>query len=275
MNLQVTTLTLKKKKKNKEKITALTAYDFSFATLVDKAGIDVVLVGDSLGMVVLGYKSTVFVKDIEMLHHLKAVTRAVQNAMVICDFPFLASQKDRKSILELAGTFMQEGKAYGVKIEGAEALESIKLLTKASVPVMGHLGLTPQSINKLGGYIVQGKNTLSAKKIIEDAKKLEDAGVFALVLECVPEELAKIVTESIEIPTIGIGAGRYCDGQILVLHDMLGMTKEKPSFVKVYTNCYEIILKAVMTYIDDVKEGRFPSEKNVWHLDEEVLTKLI
>lgn len=219
-----TTASFKKAKSDGKKISMLTAYDYSTAKFLDQAGIDALLVGDSLGMVILGYKDTLQVTVDDIIHHTRAVSRGVERALVIADMPFLSYHINVEDSVRNAGRFIQKGLAHAVKLEGgSQVKDKITAIINAQIPVMGHLGLTPQSINALGGFKVQGKDEAQAKKIIEEAKILEEAGVFAIVLECVPEDLAKIVTESISIPTIGIGAGKYCDGQILVYQDMLGM----------------------------------------------------
>ena len=261
---KITTATIRDMKKKGEKISVLTAYDYPTALIVDEAGVDIILVGDSLGMVVLGYDSTLPVTMDDMIHHTKAVARAVKHAMVIGDMPFMSYQISAEDALYNAGRFIQEADAQGVKLEGGrEVAEIARRITTAGIPVMAHLGLTPQSVHQLGGFKVQGKEELSAKRILEDAKILEDAGAFSIVLECIPASLAKAVSESLTIPTIGIGAGLDCDGQVLVLHDMLGMfEKFTPKFVKTYAKLNEQMADAVKQYIDDVKKGIFPEKKH-------------
>lgn len=273
---KVTTRTLSKMKQNKERIAMITAYDFPTARRVEEAGIDVVLVGDSLGMVVLGYASTVFVTLEDMLHHTKAVTRAARHAMVIADIPFGVAHLSKDAVVRAAMTLMQEGGAYGVKIEGGiEVKDTLHTLTNAGIPVMGHLGLTPQSVNQLGGYSVQGKDKDAAQKLLESAKELERIGVFSLVLECVPEEVAKIVTESVRIPVIGIGAGRYCDGQVLVFHDAVGIGGDAyPSFVKAYDSLGDAMVRSVREYVSEVKMGMFPTSGHVSHVSCEMARML-
>lgn len=265
MNKKLTIKDILEKKKAGEKITALTAYDYSFALILDEAGIDIVLVGDSLGMVVLGYSSTVYVKMNDMLHHLKAVKRGIKRSFIICDMPFLSYTVSLDEAIHNAGKLIQEGGADAVKIEGGrDVCETVRRICQSEIPVMGHVGLNPQKILKMGGYFVQGKD--NSLEIVEDALALQEAGAFAIVVECVPEEVGKEISEKLKIPTIGIGAGRYVDGQILVLNDILGLNKAfKPKFVKAYEDFYTQALKAVQSYIDDVKELRFPQNKNVYH----------
>lgn len=255
-----TILDIKKMKIQGEKIAVLTAYDYGMASILDESDIDILLVGDSLGMVVLGYDTTLPVTMEDMLHHTKAVSRGAQNALIVADMPFLSYQISPESALANAGRFLQEANAQAVKLEGGrEYAEIVKKITSAGIPVMAHLGLTPQSIHQIGGYKVQGKKEDAARKIIEDAKILEEAGAFSLVLECIPEGLASEITHSLAIPTIGIGAGVNCDGQVLVINDMLGIyDKFTPKHVKKYANLNLEIKKAVKTYIAEVKHGSFP-----------------
>jgi len=261
---KITTAVIRERKRKKEKISMLTAYDYPTALIVDEAGVDIILIGDSLGMVVLGYDSTLPVTMEEMIHHTKAVSRAVKHAMVISDMPFMSYHVSSEDALYNAGRFLQEAGAQGVKLEGGrEVAEITRRITSAGIPVMAHLGLTPQSVHQFGGYKVQGKEEYAAKRILEDAKMLEEAGAFSLVLECVPAALAKEVTQSISIPTIGIGAGVDCDGQVLVLHDMLGMfEKFIPKFAKTYAHLNIQIKDAIIQYIDEVKKGFFPEKKH-------------
>ena len=261
---KVTTAVIRDMKRKGEKIAMLTAYDYPTALIVDEAGVDIILVGDSLGMVILGYDSTLPVTMDEMIHHTKAVSRAVKHAMVVGDMPFMSYQVSAEDALYNAARFLQEAGAQGVKMEGGrEVAEITRRITSAGIPVMAHLGLTPQSVHKFGGYKVQGKEDASAKRIIEDAKLLEEAGAFSLVLECVPATLAKAVTESLTIPTIGIGAGVDCDGQVLVLHDMLGMfEKFIPKFVKTYAKLNVQMKESIQQYIDEVKRSIFPEKKH-------------
>ncbi|MCX7817310.1 MAG: 3-methyl-2-oxobutanoate hydroxymethyltransferase [Syntrophales bacterium] len=259
---RVTTATVREMKRKGEKITMLTAYDYPTAVVLDEAGIDILLVGDSLAMVVLGYDSTLPVTMDEMIHHTKAVVRGTKRAMVVGDMPFMSYQASVEDAVRNAGRFLQEGGAQAVKLEGGrEVAETVLKITQAGIPVMAHLGLTPQSVHQLGGYKVQGKEEKVAKKIMEDAKILEEAGAFSLVLECVPKGLAEEITKNIGIPTIGIGAGVHCDGQVLVVHDMLGLFERfTPKFVKKYANLNIQIKEAVKTYIDEVKRGTFPDD---------------
>ncbi|WP_238457066.1 3-methyl-2-oxobutanoate hydroxymethyltransferase [Desulforamulus putei] len=257
-------------------IAMLTAYDYPMATLVDASGIDAILVGDSLGNVVLGYDSTVPVTMEDMIHHVRAVSRGVKRAMVVADMPFLSYHISREESVRNAGRLMQEGLAQAVKLEGgSEVVDTVKAITAAGIPVMGHLGLTPQSVHQLGGFKVQGKDGEAARRLLEDAKKLEDAGVFAIVLECIPQQLAKVITESVSVPTIGIGAGIHCDGQILVTHDLLGMFSDfTPKFVKRYANLKEQILQACRDYQQEVRSKAFPGPEHVFNMAEEELKKI-
>jgi 3-methyl-2-oxobutanoate hydroxymethyltransferase len=252
-----------KKKKDGKKITMLTAYDYPFARIVDEAGIDVILVGDSLGMVVQGLDNTLPVTMDEMIYHTKMVARAVNNAMVIGDMPFMSYQKGIEDAVRNAGRFLKEAGASAVKLEGgAEITQHIKVMAKADIPVMAHIGLTPQSIHRMGGYKVQGKTDEAAQRLLEEAHIVEDAGAFSLLLEAIPMDLAKTITEELSIPTIGIGAGPHCDGQVLVLHDVIGLFERfVPKFIKQYANLREKALEAVKTYREEIEEGIFPSEE--------------
>jgi len=271
-----TIVTFKEAKKNGDKLAMLTAYDYSMAKLIDNSGVNGILVGDSLGMVCLGYKDTLSVTMEDMLHHTKAVTRGTENALVVADMPFMSYQASVYDAVKNAGRFIQEAQAQAVKLEGgAIVLEQISAIVKAQIPVMGHLGLTPQSVNMFGGFKVQGKDTEIAKQMIEDAKRLEAAGVFAIVLECIPSKLAEIITKSISVPTIGIGAGKGCDGQILVYQDMLNMFSGlKPKFVKTFANVGELMTEGFKEYIKEVQEGVFPSAENSFAIAEAALDKL-
>ncbi len=258
-------------KKGKEKITMITAYDYPTAKIVDEAGIDIILVGDSLGMVVLGYESTLPVTVDEMIHHSKAVNRGRKNAFLVVDMPYLSYNVDIKDSIYNAGRIITESSANAVKIEGGiRSIESIKRIIECEIPVMGHLGLTPQSVNMFGGYKIQGKDEKAAEQIIREAKLLEEAGVFSIVLEGVPENLAEEITKQISIPTIGIGAGKETDGQVLVFHDMLGFNKSVPKFVKKYSNAGEELSKAVLDYIKEVKNGLFPAKENIYTVQAEI-----
>jgi 3-methyl-2-oxobutanoate hydroxymethyltransferase len=252
---------------NLQKITCLTAYDYPTARLLDEAGVDVILVGDSLGMVVLGHENTLSVTVEEMLHHTRAVRRGTRRALLVADMPYGSYHTDMGESLHNAMRFVKEAGAEAVKVEGGERrLELISRLTEAEIPVMGHVGLTPQSVNALGGYRVQGKTTDAAEQLIRDARAVEAAGAFAVVLEAVPRELAAQITRELRIPTIGIGAGPDCDGQILVLHDLLGLTLgQTPKFARRYANIAEVISKAVREYCNDVRGKTFPSDGESYH----------
>lgn len=271
-----TVSTFKKAKENKEKLTMLTAYDYSTARLFDEAGINSILVGDSLGNVILGYEDTLSVTMEDMIHHSAAVARGAKNALVVCDMPFMSYQASVYDAVTNAGRLMKEGRANAVKLEGGEEVcPQIKAITECGIPVVAHLGLTPQSINAFGGYKVQGRDLEAAKKLIDDAVAVEKAGAFALVLECVPTEIATKITEKLTIPTIGIGAGNGCDGQVLVYQDMLGMFSDyTPKFVKQYANVGTIIKDAVTDYINEVNSGVFPDEARSYKASDDVLEKL-
>ena len=263
-------------KENNRKISMLTAYDYSMAKMVDTAGIDSVLIGDSLGMVFQGHESTLPVTVDEIIYHTKAVARGVKNALIVADMPFLSYHVSKEEAVRNAGRMIKEGGAEAVKIEGGALFtETIKAIVDAQIPVMGHIGLTPQSVNTFGGFKVQGRDEQSAKRLLEDAKLLEKAGVFAITLECIPDKLAQLITKSVSIPTIGIGAGKDCDGQVLVINDMLGMFSDfVPKFVKQYAKLNVEITAAVRSYASDVKEGRFPADEHTFDMDSEVLKKL-
>lgn len=259
---KITTNTLQKMKANGEKISMLTAYDFSFAKIFDNAGIDVILVGDSASNVMAGNETTLPITLEHMIYHACSVIRAVNRSLVVVDLPFGSYQSNAQNALASAIRIMKETGAHAVKMEGGEeVIESIKSIVSAGIPVMGHLGLTPQSIYKFGTYNVRAKEEAEANKLRKDAKLLQEAGCFAIVLEKIPAALAKEVTDSLQIPTIGIGAGKHCDGQVLVMHDMLGINTEfKPRFLRQYLNLYEQITNAVQQYIIDVKHEDFPNE---------------
>ncbi|NLL19380.1 MAG: 3-methyl-2-oxobutanoate hydroxymethyltransferase [Clostridia bacterium] len=273
---KVTVATLREKKKRNEKITMVTAYDFPSAQMVEEAGLDTILVGDSLGMAVLGYETTLPVTMDEMIYHTKAVTRGAPNTFVVADMPFLSYHRSLEETITNAGRFLQEGGAKAVKLEGGkEQCQKIRTLVEIGIPVLGHIGLTPQSVHQLGGFKVQGKGAKQAQKLLEDAKSLEDAGAFAVVLECVPAPLAALITQAISIPTIGIGAGAGCDGQVLVWHDLLGMSSGTlPRFVKQYADLRRQIVKALGDYKNDVETSRFPEEKHSFIMDKENLPRL-
>ena len=247
-------------KKGREPIVMVTSYDFTMTRIIDETDIDIILVGDSAGVVIAGDKNTLSVTMDQMIYHTMCVTKAEPNALVVGDMPFLSYQSSVEKAILNAGRFLQEGKAQAIKIEGGQRIiEHVKAIVAADIPVMGHLGLTPQSIHAFGGYKVQGRGEKSARKIIEDALRLQDAGVFSLVLECVPVDVGKEITEKLDIPTIGIGAGPFCDGQVLVIQDLLGMFKEfKPKFVKHYANLFDVIKHALDNYAKEVRKGLFP-----------------
>ncbi len=261
---KVTAVSLLQNKQKGIKITALTAYDFSTACLLDEAGIDIALVGDSLGMVVLGYDSTIPVTMDDMLHHTKAVARGIKRAMVLADMPFMSYQISTAQAMENAARLIQEGGAHAVKLEGGRPVaEAVSRIVASGIPVMGHLGMTPQSVHKFGGFKVQGKTESDAEDIVADAKALEAAGVFGIVLELIPAELARQVTESVAVPTIGIGAGPCCDGQMQVVNDILGLYGAfQPKHAKRYASLSNEIESAFHSYADEVRSGVFPSEQN-------------
>lgn len=256
----------KKAKENKEPIAMITCYEFAFARIIEQTGIDVILVGDSLGMVVAGHTSTIPVTLDQMIYHAEIVRRGAPNAFIVCDLPFMSYHVSVEDALRNAGRVMKETGSNAVKLEGGRDFRAtVEALVRASIPVMGHLGLTPQSVHKLGGYTVQGREEDKRRIMIEDAKILEEAGAFSLVLEMVPEELAHEISRMLSIPTIGIGAGRYCDGQVLVINDLLGMDERfTPKFLKKYANLAEVAKSAIQGYCDEVKSGAFPAEGNVF-----------
>ena len=274
-NSIVTTSTIKNSKGIKP-LTMITAYDYAFAKIFDQAGVDMILVGDSLGNVILGYSSTLPVTMEDMIHHTKAVTRACSRTLVVADMPFMSYQVSTEQALINAGRLVKEAGAHAVKLEGgAEITATIEKLVQSGIPVIGHLGLTPQSVNQLGGFKVQGKTLSAAQKILQDAQALATAGVFALVLECIPHQLALKITESVSIPTIGIGAGNNCDGQVLVCNDLLGLNAEfTPKFVKKYRNLQQEIFTATQEYINDVQTRTFPATEHTFSMQDEVLEKL-
>lgn len=271
--MKQTVTTIQKMKDNHQKISMLTAYDYTTAKLIDEAGVHMILVGDSLGMTMLGYENTLEVTMEDMIHHGKAVARGAKETMIVVDMPFMSYQTSVYDAVVNAGRLVKEGGAQAVKLEGGEKVcPHIKAITEASIPVMAHLGLTPQSINEFGGFKVQGKSFDAARTLIEDAKKVEAAGAFAIVLECVPDKLAKMITEAVSIPTIGIGAGPDCDGQVLVYQDMLGMYGDmQPKFAKRFVNAGEIMKQAFAQYCKEVAEGVFPAKEHCFHIDDEIL----
>ena len=271
-----TVLTFQQAKENGEKLTMLTAYDYSTAKLIDEAGVNSILVGDSLGNVILGYEDTISVTMEDMIHHGAAVARGAKNALVVIDMPFMSYQTSVYDALVNAGRLMKEGRVDAVKLEGGvEVCPQIKAIVDAGIPVCAHIGLTPQSINAFGGFKVQGKSEAAAKKLLEDAKAVEEAGAFAVVIEGVPAKIAALITEQLHIPTIGIGAGKDCDGQVLVYQDMLGMFSDfTPKFVKRYANIGEVMKEAFQNYIKEVQDGVFPAEENTYKVDDSVIEKL-
>ncbi len=274
--MKTTTTTFAKAKANGERISMLTAYDYTTAKLVDAAGVDSILVGDSLGMTMLGYEDTVSVTMEDMIHHCAAVARGCKNALVICDMPFMSYQTSVYDAVKNAGRLMQEGRAGAVKLEGGVKFkEHIRAIVDASIPVCAHIGLTPQSVNTIGGFKVQGKTAEAAKQLIADAKAVEQAGAFAVVLECVPARLATVISKILTIPTIGIGAGNGCDGQVLVYQDMLGMFDNlAPKFAKVFAPVGENMKKAFKAYSDEVKNGTFPAQEHTFKIDDTVIDEV-
>ncbi len=271
-----TVLTFAKAKEDGTKISMLTAYDYSTAKLMDEAGINSILVGDSLGNVVLGYEDTISVTMEDMIHHTRAVSRGAKNALVIADMPFMSYQTSVYDAVVNAGRLMKEGRANAVKLEGGtEVAPQIKAIVDAGIPVCAHIGLTPQSINRLGGNKVQGKSEAAAKKLLANALAIQEAGAFSVVIEAVPKKLAELITNKLDIPTIGIGAGNGCDGQVLVYQDMLGMFSDfTPKFVKKYASLGEIMTAAFRQYDEEVKNTSFPSEEHTYKIDDEIIEKL-
>jgi len=273
---KLTPVDIQAMKKQGRKITMLTAYDYPMALLEDRAGIDIILVGDSLAMTVLGHENTLPVTMDEMIHHTKAVVRGAKHPLIIGDMPFMSYNTSEREAILNAGRFMKEGGADAVKLEGgASVKEIVRAIVNAGIPVMGHIGLTPQTISMLGGFKVQGKDAQAAQKIIDDALVLEDAGAFSVLLEAVPAPIAKKVTDRLTVPTIGIGAGVHCDGQVLVVHDMLGLfDRFTPKFAKKYVNLSELILKALESYREEVLKEEFPTDQHSFHMDEKELRKI-
>lgn len=271
-----TVVSFREAKEKGQRLSLLTAYDYSTAKLMDEAGINGILVGDSLGNVMLGYPDTISVTMEDMIHHGAAVARGAKNALVIIDMPFMSYQTSVYDAVVNAGRLMKEGRATAVKLEGgSEVCPHIKAITTASIPVMAHLGLTPQSINAFGGFKVQGKSEAVARKLLEDARAVQEAGAFAVVLECVPAKLADIVTKELDIPTIGIGAGNCCDGQILVYQDMLGMYSDfTPKFVRRFADIGSVMKEAFATYQQEVQQGTFPAKEHEYTITDDVLEKL-
>jgi len=274
----LTIVDLARMKNNQEKIAMVTAYDYPSAKQAEDAGIDLILVGDSLGMVVLGYTSTTEVTMDDMIHHAKAVRRGAKNTFVVVDMPFMSYHASLEQSINNVSRLFQETNAQAVKLEGAseETLTLTRRITDGGIPVVGHIGLTPQTVNVLGGYRVQGKDEETSKKLLEDAKRFEAAGAAALVLECIPKELGQVLTEAINIPTIGIGAGAACDGQVLVYHDLLQYGMEQfPKFVKNYANLNTAGTEGLKKYVSDVKEGQFPLDEHSYHIkNKDILPKI-
>jgi 3-methyl-2-oxobutanoate hydroxymethyltransferase len=273
---KITAITLLEKKQRRELITCLTAYDYPSARLLDEAGIDMVLVGDSLGMVMLGYENTLPVTMQEMLHHTRAVRRGTKRAFLVADMPFASYHVSSRDALRNASRFIKEGGAEAVKVEGGERRSRlVERMVNAEIPVVGHIGLTPQSLHAMGGYKVQGKTLKAIEQLMHDAIALERAGACCVVLEGIPREVAGMITQELEVPTIGIGAGPECDGQVLVFHDLLGLTLEPPAkFVRRYADVASVITNAVMAFKDDVKAGSYPSDGESYHLPKETLSAL-
>ncbi|AOY59866.1 MULTISPECIES: 3-methyl-2-oxobutanoate hydroxymethyltransferase [Desulfococcus] len=276
MTRKTTIVDIKARKKTGPPITMLTAYDYPMALLVDRGGIDMILVGDSLGMVVLGYPDTISVTMDEMVHHTKAVSRVAEHALVVSDLPFGAYNVSIEKAVENANRIMKEGRADAVKLEGGRSMASVvEAVVRSGTPVQGHIGLTPQTASALGGFKVQGKSAEAARTLIDDAKALEAAGCFSIVLEAIPAPIAQMVTEALAIPTIGIGAGVHCDGQVLVIHDMVGLfDRFTPKFVKQYAKVSDIIASAISAYADEVKNRRFPEERHSFTMKTDELDKL-
>ena len=274
--MRVTIRDLRRMKRNGEKIPMITAYDYTSAQLVEKAGIPLILVGDSLGQVVLGYDSTVPVTMDEMVHHIKTVVRGTQRAHVVGDLPFLSYHADVPEAVRNAGRLLKEGGAQSVKLEGGRSqAETVSRIVESGIPVMGHIGLTPQAVNQLGGYRVQGRSLKDAVRLMEDARALEEAGVYAIVLECVPAQLAGMITERVGVPTIGIGAGAGCDGQVQVFHDMMGLYQDfVPKHARQYAQLGQTIVEATQNYVRDIENAEFPDDSESFRLSEDVLEAL-
>ena len=271
-----TAATLLRQKQSHEKITMLTAYDYTTAHIIDECGVNSILIGDSLGMVMLGYENTLPVTMEDMIHHTAAVSRGAKNAFIVADMPFMSYQTSVYDAVVNAGRLVKEGGAHAVKLEGGAAVcEQIKAIVDSSIPVVAHLGLTPQSVNAFGGFRVQGKGYDRAKQILEDALKIQDAGACAVVLECVPAELAKLITEKLTIPTIGIGAGADCDGQVLVYQDMLGLTAgHVPKFAKRFAEVGALMREGITAYISETQSGTFPAQEHTYALEDGVIERL-
>ncbi|MDR9459274.1 MAG: 3-methyl-2-oxobutanoate hydroxymethyltransferase [Dehalococcoidia bacterium] len=274
--MRVTIGDIREMKQRGEKIPMLTAYDYAFAKIIDEAGVPLILVGDSLGMVILGYESTIPVTMDEMIHHVKAVVRGTKHALVIGDMPFMTYHVSLEDTLRNAARFIQEGGAQAVKLEGGEVVaDKVNRLVSCGIPVQGHIGLTPQSVNQLGGYKVVGKTPEVAVRLLNDAKSLEEAGAFSIVLECVPAPLSQLITERVTVPTIGIGAGKGCDGQVQVVSDILGLfTDFVPKHAKQYAKLNQTVTIAVTDYIAEVKAGDFPTPKQSYEMDKDILDQI-
>lgn len=274
--MKKTIVTFTQAKEKGEKLTMITAYDYSIAKLIDKAGIDAILVGDSLGNVILGYEDTLSVTVDDMIHHSAAVSRGAKESLVVTDMPFMSYQTSVYDAVVNAGRIMKEGRAQAVKLEGGrEICPQIKAITEAGIPVIAHLGLTPQHINAFGGFKVQGKSEEAAVKLIEDSLAVQEAGAFSVVLECVPEKLAEIISKKLTIPTIGIGAGAGCDGQVLVYADMLGMFSDfTPKFVKRFAETGNVMIDAFKAYAEEVKAGTYPAKEHTYAISDEIIEKL-
>lgn len=265
----ITVPSIKEKKKKNEKIVMVTAYDYSSAKICDSAGVDIILVGDSLGMVIQGNEDTLSVTLSEMIYHTKIVAKAVKRSLVVSDMPFLTYHSEIKDAIINCGKCIKEGKAQAVKLEGGKKRSKlIKKIIENEIPVMGHIGLTPQSVHNIGGFKVQGKDKDSIKKLLEDAVSLEESGVFSIVLECIPSEVAEEITNTVNVPTIGIGSGPHCDGQVLVFHDLLGISEPPlPRFVKQYKNLRKEIEEGILMFSSEVRKGEFPKEDNAYHTE--------
>ena len=272
---RVTINDIRAMKQNGEKIAMLTAYDYPTAKIIDRCNIPIILVGDSVGNVVLGYETTLPVTMDDMIHHCKAVVRGAEHAMIVGDMPFMTYHVSVEDAMRNAARFIQEAGVQAVKLEGGVTVaDKVKRLVDCGIPVMGHIGMTPQSVNQFGGHLVQGKKLDVAERLVDDAKALEQAGAFCVVLECVPKRLAALITENVGIPTIGIGAGPDCDGQVLVINNVLGLTDFTPKLAKQYVNVNEIITQAVTAYRDEVKGGQFPTKENSFIIDDDVLEQV-
>jgi 3-methyl-2-oxobutanoate hydroxymethyltransferase len=271
----VTTREFARKKHDGERLVVVTAYDTPSARLADEAGVDAILVGDSLGMTVLGYRDTLSVTMDDMLHHVAAAARGTQRAMLVADMPFMSFQVDAEEALRNAGRFVAEVGAQAVKLEGGRSVAAtVRRIVDAGIPVMGHVGLTPQSVHALGGYRIQARETEAALALLDDCRALEEAGAFSVVLECIPAELAEMATRSLGIPTIGIGAGPSCDGEVQVFSDLVGLSERTPRHAKRYADMSESVASALGSYVADVRAGSFPTSENVSHMDPEVVEEL-